>query len=596
MTTKIKVTNFDFDTIKTDFKSFLSTRPEFTDYNFEGSNLNVLLDVLAYNTHYHSLMANFLANEMFLDTAAKRSSVVSHAKTLGYVPKSKTAAKAVVNVDISYTSNTETTSFVLKKGVPSFKTNVDGTTLSFTTASNYSASVIQDSLNPNNYTVSFPSVTIYEGEYTTNTEVYNSLTKFISIPNIDVDLSTLVVSVRDPLKETYDNYEYAGNLLDVHANTKVYFVQEGFDGRFQIYFGDGVFGTEPVDKSIVILNYIITHGASGNGAINWILSNPDSVTMTTNYAHLDITGFATGGSDRESIASIKFNSINHFGTQNRAVVSNDYAVLAQQYSNNIKSVIAWGGEDDSPPIYNSVVLCAIPTQGEDLTDLEKSYIKEYLKTKAVASTNIIFRSPEYLDLKLNLTFTYDPKLIKLSVYELESAVKDAVGQYAKDYLYNFSGAFKQSKFLTIMDRVNDSITGTSVDISLLKVLPIQPFTKQTHVIDFSNSIDTKSSEPSIYSTGFYSNKTTDMCYVVDDRAGKMIMVAYNSAGVLRIIDDNIGKVDYVGGKVSMTTYVTSYVGTEFKLQANPDSNNIMSARNNILRIKNANITVVSKGE
>lgn len=596
MTTKIRVTDFDFDTIKSDFKNFLKTRPEFTDYNFEGSNLSVLLDILAYNTNYQALMANFLANEMFLDTASKRSSVVSHSKTLGYVPKSRVAAKANITLDISFTSNVQNYSFVLKRGTPIFRTIIDGVNFNFTTASNYTSAVSQDETNPNNYTVHFENVVIYEGEFVTNTTQYNALTKFISIPNLDVDLSTLVLMVKDPRKETYDTYTYAKDLLEIGADNKVYFIQEGFDGKFQIYFGDGSFGSEPIDKSDIIMTYMITHGASANGATAWVLNNPDSSIMSANYAHLDITSLSIGGSDRETIASIKFNSINHFGTQNRAVVSNDYAVLAQQYSDSIKTVVAWGGEEEVPPIYNTVVLCAIPTQGEDLTDSEKSYITKYLKTKAVGSTNILFKSPQYLDMKIDVEFTYNTKLIQLSVYELEASVKDAISSYAKNYLYNFAGSFKESKFLTLLDRVNDSITGTSLKVSLVKILPIQTFLLQTHIIDFSNTIDTSLAEPAIYSSGFYTNDTTDLCYLVDDRQGKINIVKYNSQGTLVIHKLGIGDINYNNGKMSVTLFVKYIKDVNFRIYAKPKVNNITSTKNNILRIVNENVNVVSKGE
>lgn len=595
MTTKIKVTDFDFDTIKLDFKTYLSSRPEFTDYNFEGSNLNVLLDILAYNTHYHSLTANFLANEMFLDTAAKRSSVVSHSKTLGYVPKSKSSAKATVTVDISFTNASDPgSSFVLEKGRSLFKTNVDGNNFNFTTASNFTAPIIHDT--GNNYTVSYPNITIYEGEYTITTGTYSTLTKFVNIPNLDVDLSTLVVEVRDPFKEAYINYTYAKNLIDIGADNTVFFIQEGFDGKYQIYFGDGTFGAEPAEGSLVRMSYIITHGLIGNGATNWVLNNPSSTIMSANYAYAPITGVSIGGSDRETIASIKFNSINHFGTQNRAVVANDYATLAKQYSDNIKNILAWGGEEDTPPMYNSVIMCAIPNQGEDLTDNEKSAIKNYLKSKAVGSTNIVFKVPEYLDMQMDVEFTYDTKIIKISAYELESNVRDTIGIYAKDYLYNFSSTFKQSRFLTTLDRVSDAITGTTTKIKLVKTLPVHTFYSQAHVVDFSNQLNTNSLEPTIWSSKFYTNLTTNICFLMDYyRNGTVQLVSQDGANI-QVIAANVGSINYTTGKVAVQMYVTSYPDAKFQLYANPISNNIVSNRNNILRIKNENVTVTSKGE
>lgn len=599
MTTKLKVTDFDFDTLKVDFKTFIKSRPEFTDYNFEGSNLNVILDILAYNTHYHSLMANFLANEMFLDTAAKRSSVVSHAKTLGYVPKSKSSATASVNLNMSFINtsitNLENQSFILRKGDTILQTNIDGTNYTFTLISNYSSPI--ELVSTNSYRVHYENVLLYEGEYTTNTATYNALTKFVNIPDIDVDLNTLIVEVKRASVTDYDTYTYAGNLLEVGTASRVFFIQEGYNGQYQIYFGDGQFGVEPTDGSVVRMSYIVTHGVGGNGATRWILNNPNSYIMAVDYAVEPIIGISSNGSDRESTTSIKFNAINHFGTQNRAVSAPDYAVLAKQHSNNVKQILSWGGEDNEPPLYNSVVLCAIPITGEDLTDAEKTAITDYLRSKAVGSTQIVFKTPEYLDIKLDVDFTYDKNLLKTTVYKLESDVRSMIGAYARDSLYNFDTTFKQSKLLTQIDRVADSITGSTITNTLIKTLSIQPFLHQNHVVDFSNQIDKSSQQPAVWTTSFYSSVNSNSpSYIIDDRAGILMMVSYDANNKLIVINKNVGSVNYITGVVSLNMAVTTYNDINFTVYCRPVSNNVSSTKNNILRIKNENITITARGE
>jgi hypothetical protein len=595
MTHKLKVTDFDFDTLKVNFKDFLKTRPEFTDYNFEGSNLNVLLDILAYNTHYHALMANFLANEMFIDTAAKRSSVVSHAKSLGYVPRSRAAARATVDLNITF-SNTSNpgTSFVFQKGSPVFKTVIDGFSYTFTTANTYSAAIV--SLGSNNYELILNGVEIYEGEFTTNYLEYSDVTKFITIPNLDIDLSTLIVEVKREGEIIYDSYALASNILDIGASDKVYFIQEGFNGLFQIYFGDGTFGVAPPDRTTVRLSYMVTHGIEGNGATRWILNNPNQTVFATNYTTEVITGLSTSGSNRESLTSIKFNAVNNYGVQNRAVVADDYAALAKRYSNNVKQIISWGGEENIPPLYNSVVLCVIPESGEDLIDSEKTAIKEFLKKKAVGNTNIIFKSPEYLDIVLYAKFTYDKNIIKLAVNELESLVRDEINAFSSENLFSFTGSLKLSKFLARLDKVDDSITGTNVDITLAKTLSVQPYTDQNHILSFDNKIDSKSSDYTVSSTGFYTNVITSLCYLRDDRKGNMMLITFTSDGNYTIVNNNVGSVDYATGEIVVTFYVTSYVGSNLIISAIPQDQNITTTKNVILRMKNENVTVASQGE
>ena len=593
MTTKIRVTDFDFNSIKSDLRDFLSTRTEFTDYNFEGSNLSVLLDILSSNTHYQALMANFLANEMFLDTAVKRSSVVSHAKSLGYIPKSKTAASTTANVRFSFTTTENTgDSFTLPKG-SIFRTNINGINYNFTTTSNYSAPIV--STGGNNYYWLKDEIKLYEGELTTNTIKYSALLKKAVIPDLDVDLSTLTVSIRRE-GNTFDIYQRVDTALDVSADDQIYFIQEGYGGKYEIYFGDNIFGKEPADGTDIVLNYMLSHGSAGNGAQLYLLNNPLSFANTTQYAQDPIVGESTGGSDRETLQSIKFNALNSFGTQNRAVVASDYAALARGMSSNIKNILSWGGEENIPPKYNTVILCVVPYVGEDLTDGEKKAISDQLKKKAVGAVNITFESPKYIDIGCELSFSYSTKKINISVFELESNVRNSISDYAREFLFNFAGTFKQSKFLTYIDGTDEAITGTSVKLTLTKTLDIQTYINQTHVVEFSSAIDTSSTGSSLSSTNFYTQGTTSLCYLMEDKNYNIHIASKDTSGKEIIIKQNVGRINYDQGTLSFTSYITSFVDSDFKVTVKPRSNDLVSTRSTILRIKNENVTVKSKGE
>ena len=368
MATKLEISQLDFDGIKNNLKTFLSQQDEFTDYNFEGSGMNILLDVLAYNTHYLGYNANMLANEMYLDSADQRSSVVSLAKQVGYTPKSSVSSKALIDVNINNASGTSVT---MSRGTK-FTTTVDGTSYSFVANADVS-------ISPLDGVYKFSNLTVYEGtylnyKYTANTTDTDQ--RFI-IPNDNVDTSTLTVKIQNSASDSITNsYSLATGITGLESTSKVYFLQEVENGRYEVYFGDGVLGQAVADGNIVILDYITCNRDEPNGASSFTLSGTvggfSDVTITT-------IDNAANGSGPETIKSIKYNAPRDYTAQDRAVTAEDYKVLVKSLYANAQSVQVYGGEDAATPDYGKVYISIKARSGSNLTEVTKASLVQSLK-------------------------------------------------------------------------------------------------------------------------------------------------------------------------------------------------------------------------
>lgn len=587
MTTKIRVTDLDFDAIKADLKNYLKTKPEFTDYNFEGSNLNVILDILAYNTHYQALMANFLANEMFIDTAAKRSSVVSHAKFLGYTPQSATSAKAVISLtvtpDPSYTSLT----YVLPSNTR-FLASVENTTYAFVTLKQYTVN-----RSASNLPFVFTGVEIYEGTFARNTVEYDDVTNRIEIPNASVDLNTMSVRVQLLNSSTFQTFSRMSSFLDVDDTSRAYFIQEGFNENYELYFGDGTVGVKPSNGSTIQLDYVTTNGSVANGARVFVLAS----NLGTNWSGTaTTTTVATGGKDREDLESIRYNAVNYFGSQNRAVVTDDYKMMASLASQNIRSITAWGGEDNTPPDYGSVYLCVIPTAGESLTQAEKTIIKDFIKKKAVGNTRLNFKDPEYIDIVFSTSITFDQNVIDIPVDQLETLVRASITTYSRENLSKFSGKFRLSALSKEIDNTDDSIMSNSSSVVILKQLIPNLFESSDITINLFNPIDQTDSNSTVYSDSFIRTGDNVSVTLEDDRQGNLRLVTFVN-GSKRTIDPKAGTVDYVNGVVYVNPInISGYSGSYLGFHIKPRYSDLYSSKNVVLRLNNSNITITSKAD
>jgi hypothetical protein len=596
MNNKIRVTSFDFNEMKASLREFLQSKPEFAGHNFEGSNLSMLLELLTYNTHYQAVMANLVANEMFIDTAEKRSSIVSHAKLLGYTPRSRRSATAIIDLTLTITSATAPESLVLPVGTK-FVSGVDTALFNFVTTSAYTGTKV--AAGPTNrYSYTFTNVTLKEGVYTSNAFTYNQVAKFLTIPNRNVDTSTLVVRVENLTNNTLETYTSAANFLQLDETSKVFFIQEAYDGYFQIYFGDGTLGYNPPDGSVVTINYVTTTGAGANGAgaaNNGTNSFRVASSITTTGTNLSesvvVKSAATGGRDSENTESIRFNAVNYYGTLNRAVVADDYSNLVSANIENVKQVISWGGENNTPPKYGTVILCVIPELGSFITEDEKNAIRSFLTSKAVANTRIDFSDPEYIDIQVSTEVVYDKTLMGISVYDLESLVRATVTDYSNLNLQQFGGTFRYSELTRKIDGVYQAVRNNILSVSIKKDISPSLFVEEDITMNIANGLDSARQAATISSTGFNIEGSTDLMFIEDDRKGKLKIIYYVN-NTKNVYDHEAGTVDYKTGEVYVKPLtITSYIGEYLTFSLQLAKLDVVSKHNVILRIKDQNITV-----
>ena len=448
MAARLQVTDLDFDTIKTNLKNFLRQQSEFTDYDFEGAGLNVLLDILAYNTHYNAYYLNMVANESFLDSATTRDAVVSHAKTLNYVPYSVTAPKATVNVTVtSLTTDADTAT--IPRGYTFYSELVDGVSYNYIT--NESVTVSKTGTQ-----YFFENIDIYEGQFVNFSQTYNATSNpksvFI-IPNANIDTRTLRVTVNPVSGNTAaQTYNLVSDILDVTGSSLVYFLNESNEGKFRISFGDGVIGQQLTDGSTVNMSYLITSGGVSNRANNFTAG---TTIGGISDISVNVVSPSAGGSDRESVDSIKFSTASQFATQNRLITFKDYETYILQNYTSLDSISVWGGEDEEKPVYGKVFISLKPKTNYYISEAEKQrIIDEIIKPKAVVSTDVIIRDPEFLYLLIDNTVRYDARKTSLTESALKTNIRNTILNYSNLYLNKFSSKFVLSKLQKAVDGTN----------------------------------------------------------------------------------------------------------------------------------------------
>ena len=594
MATKLEISQLDFDGIKDNLKTFLSQQDEFTDYDFEGSGMNILLDVLAYNTHYLGYNANMLANEMYLDSADQRSSVVSLAKQVGYTPRSAVSSQATIDVLVN---NATGASITMSRGT-TFTTTVDDTSYSFVN----NAEVI---ITPSDGVYKFSNLVVYEGtylnyKYTANTTDTDQ--RFI-IPNDNVDTTTLTVKVQESSSDsTTNSYTLVTGITGLESTSKVYFLQEVENGRFEVYFGDGVLGKAIADGNIVILDYITCNLDEPNGATTFTLSGTvggfSNVTITT-------IGNAAGGDTPETIKSIKYNAPRDYTAQDRAVTADDYKVLVKSLYANAQSVQVYGGEDAATPDYGKVYISIKAKSGSNLTEVTKDSIVASLKSYAVASVTPVIIDPETTYITLTTTFKYDSSLTTKDVSTLQTDVSDAITSYNTSTLEDFTGMFRYSAVGKIIDGADTSILSNITTIKLYKYITPTLNSALKYTLSFNNAFYNPHSEHNktaggiVSSTGFKINddSSTNEHFLDDDGAGNMRV--YYLSGTIRIYTSSTyGTIDYTTGEIILTSaHITSIsnvdgaASTKVRVFAKPDSNDIVPVRNQVLSIDTTNSTI-----
>ncbi len=493
MADRLNVTDLDFDTLKSNLKSFLKQQSEFSDYDFEGAGLNVLLDILAYNTHYNSYYLNMLANESFLDSAILRNSVVSHAKRFGYTPRSASAPLAKINFSVDSLSSTPG-SLTLPEGYIFLSNLIDSKSYNFITLEDTTVSK-----TGNNFV--FTNLKIYEGQLATYsfTHVEASNPKQIfTLPDINIDTSTIKVSVRESISNSTSTvYTLNTDALDIDSTSEVYYIQEGQNNKYEIYFGNNVLGKKIPDGSIVSVKYLITNGDLANKANSFIATSTIGGYSTF---IVNSTLAASGGAPRETVDQIKFAAPLQFTSQNRAVTKNDYIKLIQQKYPQFEAVNVWGGEENDPPIYGKVFISAKPKEGFEVTDAEKEFVKE----KIIKPISILTVTPEIVDidynfLKLISKVYYDPTKTISNTNTLKSSIQTEIENYCNDNLNTFNSIFKSSVLSSRIDNLDSAIQSNELELFLTKKFRPDLINSNSYILDYGVPLQKGTTSDNLYS-------------------------------------------------------------------------------------------------
>jgi len=587
MATKLQVTELDFDDIKANLKTYMKNQTEFTDYNFEGSGLSHIIDLLAYNTHYLAMNANMAVNEAFLDTATLRSSVVSHAKTLGYTPRSARSPVAYVDVTLnSFTGGSAT----IVKGTK-FTTQVDGSTYGFVVNASQTVS-------PVNGVTRFVNLPIYEGSLVTAkyTVDASDLDKKYLVTDARADTTTLKVSIQNSVTDsTTTSYTLAKDISEVTASSNVYFLQEVEDGKFEVYFGDGVIGTKPTDGNIVILEYIVTNKDKANGASVFsgtTVSGESDITIATLVQ-------AYGGAEPETTESIKYNAPLDYSSQGRAVTTQDYKTIVPQVYADTKAIQVWGGEDNNPPRYGQVYLAIKTQSGINLTQAQKDSIVKLLDGYNIASVRPTIVDPETTKLRLKSTIKFDSKSTTKTASTIETDVTNVITNFNKSDLQNFDGVFRFSKLSRLMDATDSSILSNITTLKIEKTITPIVNTPSQYILDFSNALYNPHSGHNsmmggiVTSTGFSIAGNSNTIYLDDDGAGN-IRTYYLVGGTTRTyLSSTAGTIDYSTGLITIPSLTITSSGA-VSVVVQPKSNDVVPVRNQLLEIDFENTTVTAE--
>ena len=588
-------TNLDFNDLRTQIKNYLRSNSSFTDFDFEGSNFSILIDTLAYNSYITSYNTNMAVNESFIDSATLRENVVSLARNIGYVPRSKKASIATVSFSIDITG----------KPVQSVKLHKGIVAVGSISGGNYIFSIPDDitaTPDPSGI-VRFENISIYEGTYLTKTfKVNDSLPdeKYI-IPNQNVDTSTIRVTVKTNVIENYVPYT---NIFDVNKESRLFLVQEIEDEKYQILFGDGTLGKKPKDGSDIEVSYILTNGIEGNDAANFNFSGKLTYMLGGVETSIDdgITGLSTlqaseNGDSIESIDNIKYLAPRVYASQYRAVTPNDYTSLIPFLYPNIDSVSAYGGEELDPPQYGKVYITVKPKNGEILSDVAKESIRTDLKKYTVGGIKQEFVDLKYLYVEYDSTVSYDSGYVP-NKQELHSRILSAIETYAKSSDINsFGGRLKYSKLVSIIDKVDTGITSNITKIVMKRIMVPEYNFLANYEICYGNQFHADMEGFNIRSSAFKLEGVAGNVYLTDlpYSDGKTGTVKFFTIvdNAINYINENAGIVDYKKGEIILypTTITTSSVNAGIEIEVTPESNDIIAKESIYIVLDNTGSTL-----
>jgi hypothetical protein len=588
----INVSELDFANIKKNLIDYFKTSDTpFKDWDYAGSNLNVLIDVLAHNTHYNAMLAHLAINETFIDSAQLRQNVVSSAKLIGYTPRSAVAATAKVDVEVQLLNPTSE-KYTIPRG-SAFSGNV----LSNETGKNYDFTNLSDIVcikQPQTNSYIARDVVLHQGYIETVSMQINNLrdrNEYV-IDNTNIDTKTLSVSVYpEGMTELMEVYSEFDNVNGINEESRIYFLHENYNGNYVISFGNNVFGKRPDNLNILELSYVVSNGASGN-KINLFTYSDFLDTSRVSLFQVTTTQVSYRGANREDISSIKYNAPLQYISQDRAVTADDYRTLIYAYYSNAKSISVWGGEDNDPPQYGKVFICIKKNSDEDddyLSLQEKTDLLTYLKSKKVLSIMPEIVDPEHIDIVLDVLFKYNPNLTNLATTQVEKLVNDQIALFNEQNLQMFDGVFRHSLLSRIVDTSSPAILNSLIRVYLSKTFVLDPDNPKEIYLKYGARLQPDDGKVIISSTGFILNGVLhyfgDTENISDSNLRDVNLFYYDvTNGEKIIVDNNVGTINLNEGTVRLLPIIVDNTRQTISLDLIPASNDIVARRNQLIRI------------
>ena len=594
-----QVANLDFEDIKEALKDYLRAQSDFTDYDFDGSVLSTIIDTLAYNTYYTAFNTNMVVNELFIDSATLRDNVVAIAKQLGYRPKSITSPTAFVSFTVTYANPTSDTELYLKKGT-GFIASFDNTIYQYVVLDDVKAQVVNDQ-------AVFTNVVVREGNQIVNTFTVNTSLKsqrFI-LDNTNIDTNTIRVRVFPTGGSFNEPYLVANNIIGIDGNSKIFFVEEIEDERYEIIFGDGVLGKKLENGARVEISYLRTAGPESNGVktfvFSGVLENPDGVSPNAFDVAINSTVASSGGEELESTNKIRFNAPKAYGTQDRAVTAQDYAAIVRRAYPSTSDILIFGGEDQDPPQYGKVFIVLKPNDASFLTSLTKQQITEEVKKFVVASVEPVIIDPSILFVEISSKIFYDSLITDQTAAEIRDKVIGSVQNYLNTSdTEKFNGKFRYSKIVGVIDDADRSINSNLTTVTMRKDFYPQLNSTFYYEICFQNAFDLDCDEPVLSSTGFRVTEYPNFDVYIEDRDGKIVLYRLDTAtGEKVVLDKEIGDIDYEKGELKMynlTIIKGTFFDNRISVRVKPLSNDVKALREVYLDVDVANSSFIAYKE
>ena len=606
------LSSLDFDTLKANFKEYLKSQPIFSDYNFDGSNINVLLDVMSYNSYLNSFYLNMVASEMFLDSAQNYDSVISHAKELNYLPRSTKSAYAEISFPLQTSGINGTIEIPKNTRFTGFNSN--GTYV-FTTNQK------QTYTSPNSL-YSVTSLKIYEGAYFQDTFVvnYNIESQQYILSNRSIDTDSIEVTVIENNGANTTVFSRAQNLYGLDSASSVYFLQPAQNGLYEITFGDGLFGRKPLNTGVVVATYRVSAGSDANGVESFVLDTDLGVVNggTVSPGSISINSASNSGANLESIESIRYTAPRYFATQQRAVSSDDYASLVlANFGGSVSDVVVYGGETVEPKQYGRVIVSIKPSGSTIAPDYLRNEISNYLKDYIALPNRIVIGDPDYLYCYVNTAVQYDKTLTSKTASDLSSAVLNSITTYSSDNIEKFANDLRYSKLVAAIDGTDASIVSNDTSIRIIKrVTPLlnsntsysiqlnnplynqqDPITSDQHISFYGSEYETHFGHASVISSKFtfnYQGVSYPLSYFEDDSLGNIDVYVPSGAVVVKLV--NIGSVDYTNGVINLNNLNLSSYNNYVSIYCRPLNRDLYANQNKIILIESSdvNVTILEK--